>query len=131
MNQIMQIFIKRLGETLYVGDDVQVTIFAIKGDEVRLGIEAPKSVPIRREQLTIKKHRANPHRPRWRATPTRSLCDFSSSRFSSITVPGVTIRTTSRLTVGPVDSFASSTCSQIATLLPARMSRARYVSRAW
>ncbi len=62
MNQIMQIFIKRLGETLYVGDDVQVTMLAIKGDEVRLGIEAPKSVPIRREQLTIKKHRANPHR---------------------------------------------------------------------
>ncbi len=62
MTQIMQIFIRRLGETLYVGDDVQVTMLAIKGDEVRLGVEAPKSVPIRREGLTIKKHRAGPHR---------------------------------------------------------------------
>ena len=54
MKQIMRISIRRLGETLYIGDDVQVTIFAIKGDEVRLGIEAPKSVPIRRGELTIK-----------------------------------------------------------------------------
>jgi carbon storage regulator len=74
MKQIMRISIRRLGETLYIGDDVQVTIFAIKGDEVRLGIEAPKSVPIRRGELTIKKHCANPHR--WSLVGEKDVSDL-------------------------------------------------------
>ena len=35
---MMQIIIRRLGETLYIGDDIEMTILAIKDDEVRLGI---------------------------------------------------------------------------------------------
>ncbi len=47
---MMQILIRRLGETLCIGDDIEITILAIKGDEVRLGIDAPKSVRIRRKE---------------------------------------------------------------------------------
>ncbi len=47
---MMQIIIRRLGETLYIGDDIEITILAIKDDEVRLGISAPKSIPIRRSE---------------------------------------------------------------------------------
>ena len=53
---MMQIIIKRLGETLYIGDDIEITILAIKDDEVRLGIDAPKSVSIRRKETSGKKH---------------------------------------------------------------------------
>ncbi len=35
----MQILIRRLGKTLCIGDDIEVTVLAIKGDEVRLGVE--------------------------------------------------------------------------------------------
>ncbi|MCZ6733916.1 MAG: carbon storage regulator, partial [Gammaproteobacteria bacterium] len=39
----MQIIIRRLGETLYIGEDIEITILALKDDEVRLGINVPKS----------------------------------------------------------------------------------------
>lgn len=49
-----QIIIRHLGETLCVGDDIEITILAIRGDEVRLGVDAPKSVPINRKETDDK-----------------------------------------------------------------------------
>ena len=47
---MMQVIIRRLGETLYIGDDIEITILAIKDNQVRLGVNTPKSFPVRRAE---------------------------------------------------------------------------------
>ena len=42
---------RRIGEAIKVGDDTTVTVLAIKGGQVRIGIEAPKSVEVHREEV--------------------------------------------------------------------------------
>jgi carbon storage regulator CsrA len=53
---MMQIIIRRLGETLYIGEDIEITILALKNDEVRLGINVPKSVSIERRETCDRNH---------------------------------------------------------------------------
>lgn len=47
----MLILTRRVGETLVIGDDVVVTVLAVKGSQVRLGIKAPRSVAVHREEI--------------------------------------------------------------------------------
>jgi carbon storage regulator len=47
----MLILTRRLGETILIGDDIEVTIAHIDGNQVRVGIKAPKDVDIVREEL--------------------------------------------------------------------------------
>ncbi len=47
----MLILTRRVGETLNIGDEVQVTVLGIKGNQVRIGINAPKDVPVHREEI--------------------------------------------------------------------------------
>ncbi|MBM7424947.1 carbon storage regulator CsrA [Spongiibacter marinus] len=42
---------RRIGETLMVGDDVTVTVFGVKGNQVRLGVNAPKHIAVHREEI--------------------------------------------------------------------------------
>lgn len=47
----MLILTRRVGETLVIGDDVTVTVLGVKGNQVRLGVNAPRDLPIHREEI--------------------------------------------------------------------------------
>ena len=47
----MLILTRRVGETLVIGDDVTVTVLGVRGNQVRLGVNAPKEVAVHREEI--------------------------------------------------------------------------------
>lgn len=47
----MLILTRRVGETLKIGDDVTVTVLGVKGNQVRIGVDAPKDVAVHREEI--------------------------------------------------------------------------------
>jgi len=56
----MLILTRRVGETLMIGDEVTVTVLGVKGNQVRIGVNAPKDVAVHREEIyeRIKRERA-------------------------------------------------------------------------
>ena len=47
----MLILTRRVGESLIIGDDVTVNVLGVKGNQVRIGVDAPKQVPVHREEV--------------------------------------------------------------------------------
>jgi len=47
----MLILTRRVGETVMIGEDIVVTVLGIKGNQVRIGVQAPKNVAVHREEL--------------------------------------------------------------------------------
>ena len=47
----MLILTRRIGESVYIGDDVRLTVLGVRGTQVRIGINAPKDVPVHREEI--------------------------------------------------------------------------------
>ena len=56
----MLILTRRVGETIMIGDDVTVTILGVKGNQVRVGINAPKHVAVHREEIYERIKRGEP-----------------------------------------------------------------------
>jgi len=47
----MLILTRRVGETVMIGNEVTVTVLGVKGNQVRIGVNAPKDVPVHREEI--------------------------------------------------------------------------------
>jgi carbon storage regulator len=58
----MLILTRRTGESLKIGDNIEITVLGVKGNQVRIGINAPKDVPVHREEIytRIKEERGLP-----------------------------------------------------------------------
>lgn len=65
----MLILTRRVGETVMIGDDVTVTVLGVKGNQVRIGVNAPKDIAVHREEIyeRIKREQSGelpPHTPK-------------------------------------------------------------------
>ena len=47
----MLILTRRVGETLVIGDDVNVTVLGVKGNQIRIGVDAPREVTVHRKEI--------------------------------------------------------------------------------
>ena len=47
----MLILTRRVGESLIIGDDIVINILGVKGNQIRIGIKAPKEIPVHREEI--------------------------------------------------------------------------------
>ena len=54
----MLILTRKVGESLLIGDDVSITILNIRGNQVKIGVQAPKDVSVHREEIYQRIHQA-------------------------------------------------------------------------
>lgn len=50
----MLILTRRVGETIMIGNDISVTVLGVKGNQVRVGVNAPKEVAVHREEIAVR-----------------------------------------------------------------------------
>ncbi|MED0660818.1 carbon storage regulator CsrA [Bacillus smithii] len=72
----MLVLTRKKGETIQIGDDIEITVLAVKGDQVKIGIQAPKHVDIHRKEVYLEIQAEN-------AKASQGIADL----FSIITSP--------------------------------------------
>ena len=55
----MLVLSRRVGESIVIGDDVVITILEFRGDVVRIGVDAPRSIQVRRQELLVELEKTN------------------------------------------------------------------------
>jgi carbon storage regulator len=71
----MLILTRRVGETVMIGNEVTVTILGVKGNQVRVGVNAPKDVAVHREEIYERIKREEDHDPRSGAPAAKIVDD--------------------------------------------------------
>jgi carbon storage regulator len=66
----MLILTRRVGETVMIGNDVTVTVLGVKGNQVRIGINAPKNVAVHREEIFERIKREQQGEPQGETKPS-------------------------------------------------------------
>lgn len=79
----MLVLSRRVGESIVIGDDVTVTVLEVRGDVVRVGIQAPRSVAVHREELLRELADSNRASATASAAAVASLAEQLSHRNSS------------------------------------------------
>ena len=59
----MLVLTRRTGETLRIGDAIEVTVMAVNGSQVRIGIKAPRDIVVDREEIAVRKQRERESAP--------------------------------------------------------------------
>ena len=73
----MLILTRRIGETIIIGDDVNITVLAVNGNQVRIGINAPTDTPVHREEIY---HKIQNEKDDKRPTDSRFIHKFIALR---------------------------------------------------
>ena len=55
----MLILTRRIGETLIIGDDVKITVLGVRGNQVRIGVDAPRNVAVHRKEIYDQVHKGS------------------------------------------------------------------------
>ncbi|USK49566.1 carbon storage regulator CsrA [Bacillus sp. CMF12] len=72
----MLVLTRRLKESIMVGDDIEISIISIEGDQVKLGISAPKNVDIHRKEIYLSIQQENSSATKTEAISIESLSNF-------------------------------------------------------
>ncbi|MDP8984924.1 MAG: carbon storage regulator CsrA [Pseudomonadota bacterium] len=71
----MLILTRRVGETVMIGNEVTVTVLGVKGNQVRIGVNAPKNVAVHREEIYERIKREEDGEPRAQASSAKVADD--------------------------------------------------------
>ncbi|MGM0973545.1 MAG: carbon storage regulator CsrA [Bacillota bacterium] len=72
----MLVLTRRLKESIMIGDDIEISILFIEGDQVKLGISAPKNVDIHRKEIYLSIQQENSSATQTDASAIESLSSF-------------------------------------------------------
>lgn len=66
----MLILTRRVGETLVIAENIEITVLGVKGGQVRIGVKAPRDVTVHREEIMERIKRGDEYTPANHGTPT-------------------------------------------------------------
>ena len=66
----MLILTRRVGETLVIAENIEITVLGVKGGQVRIGVKAPRDVTVHREEIVERIKRGDEYTPANPANPT-------------------------------------------------------------
>ena len=76
----MLVLTRRLKESIMIGDDIEISILSIEGDQVKLGISAPKNVDIHRKEIYLSIQQENSSATKTEASAIENLSNFFKKR---------------------------------------------------